>query len=498
MDTAGEVGARGTADAGVPAAGAPRFAAAPVLLIAGLAGVLLLVTSGRYGHGFDELYFLMAGRDHLDWGYFDQPPLVPALAGALDTLFPGSLVALRLPYTLAAAAGIVVTALIARELGGRRTAQVLAAAFSATSGLMVLNHWIGTYVLDPFFWTLLTWLLVRWVRLRDDRLLLLAGLVTAVSLQTKFLIPAYWALIALSALVLGPRELLRRPKLWAGAAFAALATVPTLIWQATHDWPYTRMGEVVRAEFPGAGVFLRDGLLSAGVGVGVLGFLYGLWRLLRAPALRPFRFLGVAVLATFLAFLFSGGRSYYALSLLALPFAAAAVELSRRNLVRWWKAVAWPAFVLSAVVTVAALPVYPPALAERMPAAVGPFTLGSTFAKAEGQQEQLADLVGGIYAALPPEERARTTVFSEIYPFASAVEYFGPRYGIEGVYSGHRGYWYFGAPPESAENVLFLGFDPGLLRPYFTGSATVVDGLVWTFHDRIRPWAEIWPELRRQ
>ncbi|RSD10444.1 ArnT family glycosyltransferase [Amycolatopsis eburnea] len=470
------------------------FATGPVLVVAGLAGLALLLTSGRYAGGFDELYFLVAGRDHLDWGYFDQPPLIPALAAAMDWLAPGSLVALRLPMTLAAAAGVVVTALIARELGGGRGAQVMAAACYATSGIVIASHWLATYVLDPFLWTVVSWLLVRWTRTRRDGLLGWAGVVTAVSLETKFLIPALWAAVLLAALWLGPRELLTRPKLWLGAAIAVAATVPTLVWQAAHGWPYTHMSDVVAAEFPGYGSFARDALLGAGIGAGVLALVYGVWRLLRSPELRPYRYLGVAALGVAVAVLVLHGRANYVTGLYAVPFAAAATELTRRNLVRWWKAVVWPVFAFSAVVTLAALPVWP-ATART---SYGPFQLGSAFAQGELPQQELAKAIGQAYAALPADVRARTAVYAEIYPFAAVTEFYGAPYGIQRVYSGHRGYWYFGPPPESADAVLFAGFDPGQLRPYFAHETTVVDGLLWEYDGRTAPWRDVWPALKRQ
>ncbi|WP_410619854.1 ArnT family glycosyltransferase [Amycolatopsis sp. cmx-8-4] len=477
-----------------PPATTVAFARGPVLAIAGLAGLALLLTSGRYAGGFDELYFLVAGRNHLSWGYFDQPPLIPALAAAMDWIAPDSLVVLRLPMTLAAAAGVLVTALIAREFGGGRGAQAMAAACYATSGIVIVSHWIGTYVLDPFLWTVVAWLLVRWTRTRRDGLLVWAGVVTAVSLETKFLIPALWAAVLLAALVVGPRDLPRRPKLWLGAAIAAVVTVPTLIWQAAHGWPYTHMSEVVAAEFPGYGPWVRDGLLGAGIGVGVVALLYGVWRLLRSAELRPYRYLGVALILVALAVVATQGRSYYLMGCYAVPFAAAATDLTRRNLVRWWKVVAWPVFVLSAVVTLVALPVWPASART----SVGPFSLGSSFAQGELPQQELAKLIGQTYAALPPATRARTAVYAEIYPFAAVTEFYGAPYGIHTVYSGHRAYWYFGPPPESADTVLFAGFDPGLLRPHFAHETQVVDGLLWRYDGRNAPWSRIWPQLNRQ
>ncbi|MGH3796251.1 MAG: hypothetical protein ACRDSP_15315 [Pseudonocardiaceae bacterium] len=84
----------------------PPFARRPVLVITAAMALALLVTSRLDGYFFDELYFIAAGRYHLAVSYADQPPLVPALAGLLDTLAPSSLVVLRLPAVLASAAGL--------------------------------------------------------------------------------------------------------------------------------------------------------------------------------------------------------------------------------------------------------------------------------------------------------------------------------------------------------------------------------------------------------
>src|SRR5215204_94720 len=105
----------------------PAVAWLPLAAVAGAVAALLLAFAGRYGYHRDELYFLRAGRE-LAFGYVDQPPLTPLLARAMDELVPGSLVGLRLPSAIAAGLLVLITGLIARELGGGRTAQLLAAA----------------------------------------------------------------------------------------------------------------------------------------------------------------------------------------------------------------------------------------------------------------------------------------------------------------------------------------------------------------------------------
>src|SRR5450631_4775643 len=94
-----------------------------VLLIAVAMAALHLATNNRYGFHRDELQFLSDAR-HLDWGFVAYPPLTPFLERISLGLFGLSLQGLRLFSVLAQAIVIVVSGLMARELGGRRLAQV--------------------------------------------------------------------------------------------------------------------------------------------------------------------------------------------------------------------------------------------------------------------------------------------------------------------------------------------------------------------------------------
>ena len=62
-----------------------------VLAILGVAAHLW--ASRGYDYFRDEMYFIVCG-ERLDWGFVDQPPLIPAVAATMHHLFPGSLVML--------------------------------------------------------------------------------------------------------------------------------------------------------------------------------------------------------------------------------------------------------------------------------------------------------------------------------------------------------------------------------------------------------------------
>ncbi|WP_290057740.1 ArnT family glycosyltransferase [Amycolatopsis solani] len=481
------------------------FARRPVLLLAAGTATALLLVAGRYGYFGDELYFLAAAK-HLAWGYADQPPLVPALAWVMNTLAPGSLVVFRLPAILATAAGVVVTALIARELGGRRKAQARAAAAYAICGQFVgSGHYLATSTLDPLLWTLVLWLLVRWVRTRDDTLLVWLGVVTAVALNGKLLIGAFWLVAGLAVLVFGPRELLRRPKLWLGALIAAVSLVPTFLWQRANGWPQLGMGDAVGAEVDAAGgreTFLPNLLAGAGWVIGALGVLYGVTVLLVSRELRPYRFLGWTALGVVAVFVVANGRYYYASGTFGVLWAAAAVHLEARPPSRWWRWMpSWPVFAVSALFSLPfTLPLWPAHWLVDHPGAPRP-----AYAAEEIGWPDLAHDVAALHRTAPPG----TAVVTGGYWQAGALGRYGPEQGLPEAYSPSRGFWYFGRPDDRAGNVLYVGYDPSKLAKHF-GDARIVGQVgnrlgvrnasehmpVWLLTGRTASWAEIWPQLK--
>ena len=371
------------------------------------------------------------------------------------------------------AAAVVFAALIARELGGGAEAQGLTAATVAVSTQFIgSGHYLATSTLDPFLWTVLLWLLVRWVRTRADGLLVWAGVVTAFTLYTKFLIGGFWLVAGVVLLVSGPRELLRRPKLWLGAAIAAVALVPTLVWQATHGWPQLGMGAAVSNEVSGSWggrlTFLPTALLVAGLPVGAVLLAYGLWRLLRS---RELRFLGWTTVLLTLVFLLVNGRSYYVAGMYPVCWAVAAVELETPGtgaLVAVGRDLA--VYALAAVLVLThSLPVWPQAWLNEHPSLPAPL-----FAYAE---------IGW------PERRARWQARSRRCPTGRA-----PPWSPSPI--GRRARWTTtaarsacrsrpartaGTPPWSSpglgpRDVLFVGTDPRPLLGHFADLRPVGQG----------------------
>jgi hypothetical protein len=492
-----------TVEQQVPVRALPAFSRGTVSAVAVAVGVVLTAVSGRYGYFGDELYFVAAGH-HLDWGYADQPPLLPLIALLMDTIAPGSVAVLRIPATLAIMTAVVLAALLAREFGGAGRAQLLAAGAVAVSpGFLATGHLLATSTLDPLAWIAVTYLLVRWIRTRSDGLLLAAGIVTAVGLQAKLLIVALWAVAIVAVWCCGPRELLGRRALWAGAGIAVLATIPTLVWQARNGWPQLEMGRVVAEESIYAGGmigFLPLGFFAAGLLVGsVLGVL-GVVRLLRVP---EHRFLGVTALGVALLFMVAGGRPYYIAGVLPLLWAAGAARVEQARPAAWWRWVpTWPVYALTAgaLLMVNVLPVQPASMHADQPLQIGNFQRDEI-----GWPAMVAD-VQAACRALPPDVARDVVVVTGDYWSYSAVQKFAPELPS---FSFARGAAWFGTPPEESGAVVFVG-DPGaIIGAFRTGRwiglldndervANLAQGTpIYLLEGRRVPWAQLWESARR-
>lgn len=443
------------------------FARVPVLAIAGAAGALLLAVSARLGYFGDELYFLASGKYHPAWGYADNPWLLPQLARLLNTVTPGSVVGLRLLPMALTVLGVVLTALTAREFGGGAKAQTMAAAAYAISPqLLGAGHLLMTCTVDPFCWLLVTWLVARWVRTRDDRLLLYAGIATAVAMQAKFLIVVFWLGLAVGVALSGPRELFRRPLLWLGAAITVAVTVPTLVWQAQHGWPYLSMEQVVAGQvneaWGGRLAILPMAVLTAGAFVGAFLVFHGCYCLLRDPGLRAYRLFGWACIVATGVFIATAGRYYYLSGLYAVLFAASATRIERRRPARWWRwTTKWPAYAASALVAIyLALPLRPGD-------GFSGFVLVDFLPVSSIGWPQLADTAADAYRRLPPDVRAHTAVIGDTYWQASALDVFGRADGLPGAYGVERGYWYLGRPAADVRQVLYVGGESQRISGFF-------------------------------
>jgi len=487
----------------------PRMHFRPVLAIAAGLVVLELAVAGRYGFHRDELYFLACAR-HLAWGYVDQPPLVPAVAKLATALFGPSVVGIRVLPALAGGAAVVFTALTARELGGGRRAQVLAALATATSPqLLAAFHLLSTIAFDLFFWSATTLLVVRLLRTGDEKLWLAVGAVAGVGLMNKFNIAFLLFGLAAGLLLGGRGHMLRSGWLWVGAALALVIWSPNLIWNAQHHWAAFAMLRSLHQENSTVGASL-DFIPAQFVVMGpvlVVLWLGGLRHLLRHHFARP---LGVTYLVLLVLFAVTGAKPYYLAGMYLVLFAAGGIWAEGRldarrppRGIRGWVALITAGGVLALPLTLPVLPVS--ALAK------GPWegSINKDLSATVGW-ESLVGQIAKVSATLPAVQRTHLVIFTGDYGAAGAVDLYGDRYGLPLAISGHNSYWWWG-PGSSGNGATTIAVD--LPRSYLqtifsevipAGSVATPNGVwseergdpIWICRGQKLPWAQAWPNAR--
>ena len=155
--------------------------------------------------------------------------------------------AVRLLPAIEMALVVVLVALIARDLGGSRRAQVLAAITAALSGYLAAGHLDTTTEPDLLAWAIIVWLLVRLLAGGDRRLWLGVGVMAGIGLENKDTLLFLGAGLAVGLVLARRWDVIRSPWAWAAVGIAFLLWLPNLAWQAANGWPQLTMARAIAA-----------------------------------------------------------------------------------------------------------------------------------------------------------------------------------------------------------------------------------------------------------
>ncbi|HUY23778.1 MAG TPA: glycosyltransferase family 39 protein [Candidatus Saccharimonadales bacterium] len=453
---------------------ADRISSGSLMLI-GLAGLGFaghMLVASNYGYFRDELYYIAAGH-HLALGYVDFPLLMAFLAWGLGLLAGDSLLTLHVIPALASSLLILVTGLTARELGGSKLAQALAASaslvcltFLATGSIFSMDS------LDELWWTLIAYLLVRLLRRSTPRLWLLIGAVAGLGMLTKVTILFFLAALALGLLATPARAEFKTRWPWLALGIAGAGLAPYLVWEFQNGWPtltywHNYLGTLVSLSplsFVGQQAYVMNPItLPLWLGGEV-------W-LLRGGARPRLRALGLAFAVLFVWFCLTPSKSYYLAPAYPFLFAAGGVWLApklRRLGARWPGTLCLGLMALSgALLAPIAMPILPPATFASAYGFLG------TDAGAQMEQHRGAPLpqwladrfgwvslshrVAGAIRELPRQERLSTCIFAANYGEAAALDFLGRGEHLPPAISGDNSFYFWGPGHCTGRSVITVG-----------------------------------------
>jgi hypothetical protein len=427
-----------------------------LVALAGVSFVAHMLVAGNYGYFRDELYYIADGR-HLQAGYVDQPLLMGWLAALVRVTVGDSLVAIHVIPALACALIIVITGLMARELGGDLVAQFVAGVAALfTLDFMATGSLFSMDVLDQLWWALASLIVARLLRRDTPRLWLLIGLVAAIALLTKLTVLFFGLALVLALLVTPERRYLRTPWPWLGGGIAFLGLLPYLIWNALNGWPtwdfwhhYGGVGTNPLAFFT-AQIGQMNPIAFPLAGAGLAFFF-------RRTGAR-YRLLGWAFVFAYLVLTLLGTKAYFLAPAYPILFAAGAVVFER------WALRPRLAWVRPAYVTLLALAgiLLAPAVMPILPPATTVHTYGvldQVLADRLGW-DSLTQTVEQVYDALPPAQRAQACILASNYGEAGALSQLAAPGRLPPVISGHNNYYLWGPGTCTGQVLILVGFSP--------------------------------------
>lgn len=445
-----------------------------ILLIALVQFGLHLWTNAHDNIFRDEMYYLVAAQ-HPAFSYLEYPPFVALVAGVSRGLMGDSVLAIRLFPAIAGVIIILLTANMAAVLGAGPGAQVLAALAVAFAPVFLGSS--GLLTMDPFdqmWWALLAWVLVRMIRQQEPRNWLLAGVVIGCGLQTKLTI-TFYVLALLGGLLLSTsRKLLFNRWLIFGGLIAAAIIAPYLAWQAGHGFPvveYTANYSSGKTYQATPVEFFMQQVLATGPLTLPL-WLGGLFFLLIAPTMKPYRAFGWAYVFLFAFFMLQKAKFYWLSPAYPPLFAAGAYGLQRlldgRPRLRWLQPTYAVVLVGMGLFTVPfAIPILTPEAYVRLNAMVGgsgevkqesltSSELPQNYADRYGWREMVA-AVNEAYQGLSSEEKAKACILTKNYGEAGAMAYYGEELGLPRAISGHNSYYLWGPQGCTGEVIISIG-----------------------------------------
>ncbi len=516
----------------------PRLAIGLLLAIALVVGVAHALVNyiGPYGFHRDEFLYFAMGEHLRIWG-MDFPPMIALAAEGTRHLLGDSIVAIRLIPLLAHGLLIVLAGLLAREFGGGRFAQVLAAVSVALAPVFMRSgNLFMPVVLDQLWWTLALFALARIGRTAEAKgdvgsvfAWIALGVVGGLGLLTKFSI-GFLGVSMLVGLLLSPqRRVLATIFPWQAAVIALIIGSPSIVGQIQLKFPVIAQMQALQAEqlvhVSYLGYALEQLMFFGPI---VILTVLGVIRLLTVPSERGHRAVAWTCLAAWALLLVLHGKAYYIAPIYPTLIAAGAAALELGTGIMGGHVVGRVTgnvlrglvVALILVYGVAGLPMGLPFLGptymSEYAARLG--ISGATRTNWGGQlplPQDYADMIGWPEEAaavarhfkeLPPEKQKQAIIIGDSYGHAGALDFYGPKLGLPHAISAAGSYWFWGPGTKPGNVAIALGDSASFVRFFrvvrLVGRMNNPWGVpeeqrarIFELEQPFKPIQEVWPSL---
>ena len=481
------------------------------------AGDNLLQAHLGWGYFTDEAYYILCG-ERLDWGYVDHGPIIALQARLAVLLFGKSLLGIRLLASTAGAVKLLLTGIMAWQLGAERRGQMMAlAAVLLSAQFIALDSFLSMNSFEPVFWMTALIAMLQIVKSGNLPWWVLLGVASGIGCENKPSMVFMLGALLMGLMMTGERRVLRSKGFLLAVTLTVALASPYLLWQMSHGWAtYHFLHNETASRRSSIRMFLPLQVLLLGF-VSVPMVAAGLLWLLKAKSAVRFRFLGWTYL--FFLFLMMSLRSkdYYLSPIYPMLFAAGGVAFERYMATHRRSWLVPVCLVQMFTFELMCLPLIMPTVSPdqwlRIAALKNlgrPGHTGSHFTQFYALRfgwQELTDDVTRIYRSLPAAERAQAGIICVDWNTASAINFLSEGTGLPFAISSHNNFFLWGPHGETGAVMIVVTRQTRdeLLNEYDrvekVGSMHDPYALDWhagiyLCHGRKRPFSEDWQSLK--
>lgn len=200
-----------------------------ILTVKALLAIWLILNAG-IGLGPDEAQY-WTWSQQIDWGYYSKPPGIAWQIWTGTTALGTTELGVRIGSVILSAAVSLAVYLLARVCLLQRSTAFWAAVAMALTPLGIMSSFLAiTDVGMVLFWTLACATFASALQRGTPPNGILLGLLVMCGAFFKWPIYLFWLLV-----LLYPKKLTRQ--VFLGMALSLLGLLPSIIWNAQHDWP---------------------------------------------------------------------------------------------------------------------------------------------------------------------------------------------------------------------------------------------------------------------
>jgi hypothetical protein len=428
-----------------------------------------LLQSPVYELHRDEYLYYAQGQ-HFALGYLENPPLLSWL-GMISSWLGGSSFWIKLWPCLFGSLTVVITCLLAAELGGKAFAQFIAGLSILGGAYMRMFFLFQPNAPEIFFWTLSIYFLVRFIKNEDRKFLFAFVISISLSWWSKYSVAFLAAAIFIALLLSIHRFIFLRKQTYAALLLGLILILPNVVWQYYHNWPLVHhMQELQETQlrFLSPIDFIKDQLLYL-LPVAFVWISGLIWLFKR----NEWRFLGWTYLLVIIFLLLGRGKSYYSMGIYPSLLAAGAVAWENFSSGKVWLRYAVVSLIV--LLTLLFIPMLLPMQGpQKLAAFYKKYNVDKTgLLKWEDQKnhplpQDFADMIGwkeiaqqtaAVYQRLPENEKNRTVIKGDNYGLCGALNYYGEKLGLPEAYTYNGSFLLWIPDTLNITNVITVGED---------------------------------------